>query len=158
MIDKSGYRPNVGIILMNPKGQVLWARRQGRTGWQFPQGGITEHENPEQAMYREVYEEIGLTRDKLAITGRTKDWFYYDIPVEQRRALKSGETFKGQKQIWFLLKFIGIDNDIRLDCSEKPEFESWKWVDYWFPLKEVIAFKRDVYAQVLAELEPLINV
>lgn len=158
MIDDDGYRPNVGIVLCNSRQQVLWARRYGRDGWQFPQGGIVMGESPEQAMYRELYEEIGLGPELVALQGRTRDWLYYDIPNEHRRAASRQSAFKGQKQVWFLLQLLGQDADVRLDCCEKPEFDVWKWVDYWQPLEQIIAFKREVYHQALSELEPLLRV
>ena len=155
MIDKDGYRPNVGIVLCNQRNQVLWARRYGRDGWQFPQGGIASHETPEQAMYRELYEEIGLTPKQVELIGCTREWLHYDIPAPHRRFV-GGRRFKGQKQRWFLLRMLGPDTDVRLDRGNKPEFDAWKWVDYWRPLDQVIAFKRKVYLQALAELEPLL--
>ncbi len=155
MIDKDGYRPNVGIVLCNRHNQVLWARRYGRGGWQFPQGGIASHETAEQAMYRELYEEIGLTPQQVELIGCTREWLHYDIPAPHRRAA-AGRRFKGQKQLWFLLRMLGPDTDVRLDRAARPEFDSWKWVDYWRPLDQVIDFKREVYLQALAELEPLL--
>lgn len=158
MIDKDGYRPNVGIVLCNSQDQVLWARRYGRDGWQFPQGGITAKESAEEAMYRELYEEIGLLPKHVSVQGRTREWLYYDIPEPHRRGNTNNSGFKGQKQLWFLLRLLGKDDDVRLDCCTKPEFDAWKWVDYWHPLEHIIVFKRQVYQQALKELEPLLQV
>ncbi len=104
MIDEHGYRPNVGIVLCNDANQVFWAKRCGGNGWQFPQGGVHPNETPEQAMYRELQEEIGLLPQHVSILGATHDWLRYDIPDEFRRRPSSGSPveFRGQKQIWFL--------------------------------------------------------
>ena len=153
MIDESGYRPNVGIILSSEEGRVLWGRRRGQNGWQFPQGGIRAQETPEQALFRELHEEVGLRPDHVAVLGRTRGWLHYDIPDELRKPF-SDRQFKGQKQIWFLLRLVGTDDDVRLDLSPKPEFDGWRWIDYWSALEHIIDFKREVYRQALAELEP----
>jgi putative (di)nucleoside polyphosphate hydrolase len=155
MIDDEGYRPNVGIVLCNDDHKVLWARRHGRDGWQFPQGGIKLHENPEQALYRELREEIGLEPRHVQVLGRTRDWLRYDIP-ETFLQHDSRRSFRGQKQVWYLLRLIGREDDIRLDVAAKPEFDKWRWIDYWSTLDHIIAFKRDVYRQALTELEPLL--
>jgi len=155
MIDEQGYRPNVGIILSNPEGQVLWARRCGHSGWQFPQGGIKLNETPEQALYRELEEEVGLTREHVRLLGRTQDWLRYDIPPQFQRVPRRG-NFRGQKQIWYLLRLIGSDDDVRLNACDRPEFDCWCWVNYWRPLDEIVEFKRAVYERALRELEPLL--
>ena len=160
MIDEHGYRPNVGIVLSNPEGQVFWAKRCGGNGWQFPQGGVHVRETPEQAMYRELREEIGLLPTHVAILGHTRDWLRYDIPEEFRRRLSGNGTnteFRGQKQIWFLLHLVGREQDVQLDACHKPEFEAWRWIDYWHALEEIVAFKRDVYRLALPELEPFLK-
>jgi putative (di)nucleoside polyphosphate hydrolase len=156
MLDDDGYRPNVGIILCNDEGQVLWARRCGRDGWQFPQGGMRQQESPEAAMYRELKEEIGLDAHHVTVMGRTRDWLHYDLP-ESMRGKGSRARFKGQKQIWFLLRFLGDESDVTLDCADKPEFDDWRWLNYWGALEQIIEFKRDVYRQALQELEPLLT-
>lgn len=156
MIDKDGYRPNVGIILSNAQGRVLWARRTGRDGWQFPQGGIMAHETAEQALYRELHEEVGLQERHVQIIGRTRDWLHYDIPNNFLRVPRQ-RRFRGQKQIWFLLRFMGADADVRLDLTDNPEFDAWCWVDYWSPLESIVAFKRGVYQSALRELAPLLD-
>lgn len=156
MLDKEGYRPNVGIILCNQLNRVFWARRTGHDGWQFPQGGMRANESPEQAMYRELEEEVGLFEHHVQLIGRTADWLHYDIPTPVRRPQQSGR-FKGQKQIWFLLRFVGAEADVRLDCHHQPEFDQWRWVEYWEPVNSIVEFKRDVYQRALTELEPLLN-
>jgi len=151
MIDKEGYRPNVGIVILNDNNKVLWAKRVAEDAWQFPQGGIDEGESLEEAMYRELMEEVGLSQDHVEIIGKTKNWLKYDVPKQWVRRDGSAR-YKGQKQIWFLLKFIGKDSDIVLNNSKKPEFDSWRWDDFWSSLEKVIDFKREVYGKALSEL------
>ena len=152
MIDSDGYRPNVGIILANQSGQVLWARRIGQDAWQFPQGGIDHKETPEQALYRELNEEIGLSHDSVKIVACTQGWLRYKLP---RRLLRQGgSSFVGQKQKWFLLKMLAADDTVRVNQSNSPEFDLWRWVSYWYPLGQVIPFKRDVYRRAMKELVP----
>ena len=155
MIDSQGYRANVGIILSNQEGRVLWARRLGQDSWQFPQGGIKRDETAEQALYRELHEEIGLKPEHVEIIGRTQNWLRYKLP---RRFIRfhSRPLCIGQKQRWFVLRLLADDDAVRLDLSEQPEFEEWRWVDYWLPVKEIVFFKRRVYERALKELEPLL--
>src|SRR5690349_9657776 len=162
MLDKEGYRPNVGIILANCRNEVFWGKRVHQHAWQFPQGGIKHGETPLQAMYRELEEEIGLQRGHVRILGRTREWLRYEVPEKWMRRVKPGEgepcaasgkcLYRGQKQIWFLLRLIGRDCDVKLRASGHPEFDAWRWHDYWVPLDTVIDFKRDVYRQALLEL------
>jgi putative (di)nucleoside polyphosphate hydrolase len=151
MIDAEGYRPNVGIVILNDNNKVLWAKRVAEDAWQFPQGGVDEGESLEEAMYRELMEEVGLSQDHVEIIGKTKNWLRYDVPRQWVRRDGSAR-YKGQKQIWFLLKFIGKDSDIVLNNSVKPEFDSWRWDDFWSSLDKVIDFKREVYERALSEL------
>ncbi len=155
MLDREGYRPNVGIILLNGKNQVFWGKRISAHSWQFPQGGIHAGENPEQAMYRELYEEVGLRPGHVHILGRTRNWLRYDVPQQFLRRDSRG-FYKGQKQIWFLLKLTGRDSDVCLRATDHPEFDAWRWNDYWIPLDSVIEFKRAVYQQALSELAHLL--
>ncbi len=155
MIDPDGFRPNVGIILSNPGGQLLWARRVGQDAWQFPQGGMRSDETPAEAMYRELGEEVGLLPEHVEVIGATRGWLRYRLPRQYVRR-HSNPVCIGQKQVWFLLRILCNDQAVRLDHSERPEFDRWRWVDYWHPLKEVVAFKRKVYRQALKELAPLI--
>lgn len=155
MIDADGYRPNVGIILVNPRGQVLWARRIGQDAWQFPQGGIKAQESPEAALYRELQEEVGLQPDDVEILGCTRGWLRYRLPKRMIRH-NSKPVCVGQKQKWFLLKLTSSEERIRFDHTEKPEFDGWRWVSYWYPLGQVVPFKRDVYRRAMRELAPKI--
>ncbi|RTZ58854.1 MAG: RNA pyrophosphohydrolase [Gammaproteobacteria bacterium] len=154
MLDENGYRPNVGIIVTNTNKEVLWARRSGHDGWQFPQGGVKSNESTEQALFRELYEEIGLKKNHVEIVGRTRDWLHYDLPGRYQRSNSRG--FRGQKQIWFLLRLICSDSKVNLRRCSRPEFDAWRWTHYWRPLKEIVSFKRDVYRSALTELEPLL--
>ncbi|HJL60626.1 MAG TPA: RNA pyrophosphohydrolase [Pseudomonadales bacterium] len=152
MIDSDGYRPNVGIIVANDQGQVLWARRVGQDAWQFPQGGINSGESTKDALYRELHEEIGLDADHVRIINSTQGWLRYKLP---KRFLRQNSTsFIGQKQKWFLLKMLTRDDEVRFDNSKTPEFDFWRWVSYWYPLGQVVAFKKDVYRRAMKELAP----
>ncbi len=151
MIDREGYRPNVGIILTNAKNQVFWGKRIRQDAWQFPQGGIQHGETPEQAMYRELHEEVGLLSSHVQILGRTRDWMRYEVPHTWVKRESRG-NYKGQKQIWFLLRLVGRDCDVSLRASGHPEFDAWRWTEYWVELESVIEFKREVYRMALNEL------
>jgi putative (di)nucleoside polyphosphate hydrolase len=142
----------VGIIVANNVGQVLWARRVGQNAWQFPQGGIKHGESVEQALFRELEEEIGLPADNVDIVGCTRGWLRYRLPRRLRRS--SNSSFVGQKQKWFLLKMLAGDEAVALDRSDDPEFDFWQWVSYWYPLGQVVDFKRDVYRRAMKELIP----
>ena len=155
VIDSEGYRANVGIILCNSEGRLLWAKRIRQRSWQFPQGGIRAGELPEEAMFRELEEEIGLQPQHVDVVGCTKDWLRYRLPPRLVRRHRT-PTCIGQKQIWFMLRMLGNEQDVRLDCSEQPEFDHWRWVDYWYPLRAVVPFKRWVYLRALQELAPLV--
>ena len=152
MIDNDGFRPNVGIILANERGQVLWAKRVGQDAWQFPQGGIESHEAPEEALYRELREEIGLREDSVEVVGSTKGWLRYRLPKRMLR--QNASSFVGQKQKWFLLKMLSDDKAVTFEHSETPEFDLWQWVTYWYPLGQVVSFKQDVYRRAMKELAP----
>lgn len=154
LVDADGFRPNVGIVVANDRTQVLWARRVGgHDAWQFPQGGILPSEMPEEALYRELFEEVGLERDAVAVVARTRGWLKYRLPDRLRRR-DSSPSFIGQKQKWFLLRLLGDDRDVRVTLSDKPEFDAWRWVSYWYPLGQVVAFKQQVYRRALSELAP----
>jgi len=161
MLDKDGYRPNVGIILANDRNEVFWGKRVNQHAWQFPQGGINAGESPVQAMFRELTEETGLLRQHVRILGRTRNWLRYDVPSHWMRRPRAASaegsahgraSYRGQKQIWFLLRMVGRDCDVRLRASDHPEFDAWRWHDYWVSLDGVIDFKREVYRLALAEL------
>lgn len=152
-LDSEGYRANVAIVICNNQGQVLWARRTSRDGWQFPQGGVEKDETAEEAAFRELYEEVGLCREHVRLVGRTQSWLKYDVPRFHLSARRG--QFRGQKQLWFLFELTGADSDVRLDAVARPEFDRWRWVDYWDPVDRIVEFKRQVYRRALTELEPL---
>ena len=156
MLDREGYRPNVGIILCNAKNEVFWGKRIKEHSWQFPQGGIKRGETPEEAMYRELQEEVGLLPEHVRILGRTRDWLRYEVPMQWIKREWRG-SYRGQKQIWFLLRLVGRDSDVSLRACDHPEFDAWRWNSYWVPLDVVIEFKRGVYEQALNELARFID-
>lgn len=156
VIDRAGYRLNVGIILVNESDRVFWGKRQGHDAWQFPQGGLSIGESAEEAMFRELREEIGLERQDVEVLGVTKRWLRYKLP---KQYLRHGTTplVIGQKQKWYLLKLIASEQKIRLDLCDSPEFDSWRWIDYYEPQEQVIFFKKHVYAESLKELEVILK-
>jgi putative (di)nucleoside polyphosphate hydrolase len=151
VIDPDGYRPNVGIVLMRTDGSLFWARRVNKDGWQFPQGGMNTDETPLEAMYRELHEEVGLQPQHVEVLGATPGWLRYRLP---KRCIRYGNkpVCVGQKQVWFLLQFNGEESDLRLNLTEKPEFDSWRWVNFWYPVEHVVNFKREVYVRALHHL------
>ena len=155
VIDAEGYRANVGIILSHADGRLFWARRVGRAGWQFPQGGMQPGESPEEALYRELDEEVGLDEGQVELLASTRDWLSYRLPLRYQRH-DSQPLCIGQKQRWFLLRIRDDEPPVRFDRSPTPEFDDWRWVDYWHPLSEVIFFKRGVYREALTELAPVL--
>jgi len=154
-IDAEGFRANVGIILCDARRLVLVGGRVGQDAWQFPQGGIRPGESPEEAMYRELQEEIGLHPADVAVLGSTQDWLRYRLP-EQYLRRKMRPLCIGQKQRWFLLRLVSADSRLELNTTATPEFDRWRWVDYWQPLREVIFFKREVYRLALQQLGPIV--
>ncbi len=155
MIDSDGFRPNVGIIVANGDGRVLWARRVGQDAWQFPQGGIKKRESPDDALYRELREEIGLSRQCVEVVGCTRGWLRYKLP--KRLLRQNNSSFIGQKQKWYLLKMVAEDTEVCFDHSPTPEFDNWQWVSYWYPLGQVVSFKQDVYRRAMKELAPYLS-
>jgi len=153
VIDDDGFRQNVGIMLVNAQGQLFWGKRVGQDAWQFPQGGIHESESLEDALYRELQEEVGIERAHVRIVARAKDWLTYRLPKRLVRS-HAQPICVGQKQRWFLLQILGDDSVIKLDKSIKPEFDEWRWVSYWYPLCQVVNFKKEVYRQALLEFAP----
>ena len=151
MIDSKGYRNNVGIIIINKDLQVFWGKRVNQDAWQFPQGGLNENESPTDALFRELHEEVGLNKEDVDIIAHTRQWLRYKLPKKLQR--NSLPLVIGQKQKWYLLKLKNEDVQFKFDNS-KPEFDSWKWVNFWFPIEQVIHFKKDVYRRALRELAP----
>lgn len=155
MIDKAGYRFGVGIILVNEKRQVFFAKRIGMLAWQFPQGGMKENETPQETMYRELKEEVGLNPEDVEILASTRRWLRYRLPSRLVRRYTKPICI-GQKQKWFLLKLANKDAKIDLAANDDPEFDSWSWVSYWYPLKQVVTFKRRVYVLALKEFSKVV--
>jgi putative (di)nucleoside polyphosphate hydrolase len=152
VIDSDGFRPNVGIIIFNDDGQLLWTKRLGQDAWQFPQGGVQRHESPEEALLRELNEEVGLDPEDVEIIACTDRWLRYRLPRHLIRQ-NSHPVCIGQKQKWFLLRLLSDTEKIRFDMSDKPEFDHWRWVSYWYPVNQVVSFKRKVYRKALQELK-----
>ena len=150
VIDAEGYRANVGIVLINDRGQVFWARRFGQHSWQYPQGGVDEGESAEETMFRELHEEVGLKPEDVTIVASTKHWLKYRLPKRYIRH-DSKPVCIGQKQKWFLLKLTAAESAVDLLHSPHPEFDDWRWVSYWYPVRQVVSFKRDVYRKVMKE-------
>ncbi len=147
------YRANVGAAVFNPAGKVLMARRADvpraeapAGGWQMPQGGLDAGEDPRAAVLREVHEEIGT--DRVEIVAEHPDWLIYDLPAHLVGVALHGK-YRGQKQKWFALRFLGVDADIRLDADTHPEFDDWRWVDLAEIPALIVPFKRPIY-EVLA--------
>jgi putative (di)nucleoside polyphosphate hydrolase len=152
VIDPDGFRANVGIVLMQAD-QVFLGRRTGARGWQFPQGGMRRGETLEEALYRELNEEIGITKAHVSIVGQTERWLRYRLPARYIRRNQQ-PVCTGQKQRWFLLRLTG-DATFDFTRTSEPEFDSWRWASYWEPVREVIYFKRAVYIRALTELAAL---
>lgn len=155
MIDDQGYRCGVGIILINANRQVFLGKRLGMDAWQFPQGGVREHETLEQAMYRELQEEIGLHPENVAILAQSKNWVSYELPKSLIRK-RARPICIGQKQKWFLLQLKNRQAKINLLATDDPEFDSWAWVSYWYPLRQIVPFKQATYEEILQEFAPLV--
>jgi putative (di)nucleoside polyphosphate hydrolase len=152
-IDAAGFRTNVGIVLMQ-RDEVFLGRRTGGRGWQFPQGGVRVGETLEAALYRELDEEIGLAADAVQLIGQSSRWLRYRLPKRYVRRNQQPLCI-GQKQRWFLLRLTRADAQFDFTHTAEPEFNAGRWVPFWEPVREVIYFKRPVYALALAELAPL---
>ena len=154
-ITRLPYRPGVGIMLVNQKGQVFIAQRIDSPGpaWQMPQGGIDKREEPLQAAWREMREEVGT--DRARFIGESRDWLTYDLPPELILQLWKGK-FRGQRQKWFAFRFLGTDRDINI-ATEHPEFSSWRWADLTEIVALIVPFKRKLYQDLIAEFGPLIR-
>ena len=156
MLDAHGYRFNVGIILINEANELFWAKRIKQDAWQFPQGGVDKGESAEQALYRELYEEIGLKATDVKLLAQTKHWLSYKLPKQFLREHKLPLCI-GQKQKWFLLRLISPASRIQFTHEDKPEFDGWRWVKYWYPLAKIISFKKEVYRKALSEFSLIAN-
>ena len=155
MIDEKGYRYNVAIIIINQRGQVFWARRIKQDSWQFHQGGVNKGETALEAVYRELYEEVGLLPQDVNVLSATPGWLPYLLP--EKMARRDGSSCIGQKQKWFLLELTASEKSVNFEATNHPEFDRWKWVDYFFPLEQVIPFKRHVYRKALERFYPTVQ-
>jgi len=151
VIDENGFRANVGIMIANGAGQLLWAKRIGQDAWQFPQGGLQEGESVHEALYRELEEEVGLAKDDVELVTSTRGWLRYRLPKHMLRH-DSLPLCIGQKQKWFLLRLKAPESQINLSGHVDQEFDHYEWVSYWYPLDKVVSFKREVYRRALKEL------
>ncbi len=154
LIDSDGFRANVGIVLMRRDGDVFLGRRAGGKGWQFPQGGIRTGESLEEALFRELHEEIGLASQDVELLGSTTRWLRYRLPARYIRRNRHPLCI-GQKQRWFLLRLRHEVAAFDFQSTAEPEFDEWRWAEFWEPVREVIYFKRRVYQRALTELAPL---
>lgn len=153
------YRPNVGALLFNPQGLILVARRADMPnaegapgGWQLPQGGMDEGEDPRLAVLRELEEEIGTNRAE--IIAEHPDWLTYDLPPELIGVALRGK-YRGQRQKWFALRFTGEDSDIRLDLDPHPEFDAWRWARLAELPGMAVEFKRAIYERLARDFAHL---
>lgn len=143
------YRPCVGVVLIDARGMVFAGQRidSPSPAWQMPQGGIDEGEKPREAAYRELWEETGVTRDKVEFVGKTHGWVVYDLPPELLGKVWGGK-FRGQRQKWFLFRFKGQDADIKI-ATDHPEFSTWRWILADEMVESIVPFKRSVYEEVI---------
>ncbi len=155
MIDAQGFRANVAIVLIGPRGNVFWGKRYAQTSWQFSQGGIDRHESPLVAMYRELREELGLLPHQVELVAATRGWLRYRLPKYMVRS--RGPVCIGQKQKWFLLRLLTDERAIHFNETQRPEFDDWRWVHYWYPVKQVVSFKQGVYQRALRYFHPIVR-
>lgn len=146
------YRPCVGVVLIDARGLVFAGQRidsppGAAPAWQMPQGGIDDGETPREAAYRELWEETGITRDKVEFVGKTHGWVTYDLPPELLGKVWGGK-YRGQKQKWFLFRFKGQDSDVKI-ATAHPEFSSWRWITADELVDSIVPFKRAVYEEVV---------
>ena len=146
------YRSNIGIMLVNNDNKIFVGKRidMPSDAWQMPQGGIDEGEEPEKAVFREMFEETGIAKDKVSLIAVTSDWLFYDFPIDLKPKLFGG-NYKGQKQKWFLLHFTGKNSDINLNATDNAEFSDYKWVNPIELPSLAISFKKEVYEKLLKE-------
>src|ERR1700761_5550279 len=148
VIDSDGFRANVGIVLMRGAGEVFLGRQVGGRGWQFPQGGVMAGEGLEEAAFRELHEEIGLSAADVKLVGQTSRWLRYRLPAKYVRRNRHPMCI-GQKQRWFLLRLKSAEARFDFSHTAEPEFDQYRWANYWEPVREVIYFKRPVYVRAL---------
>lgn len=144
------YRPCVGVMLIDGRGMIFAGRRKDSESpaWQMPQGGIDAGEKPRAAALRELWEETGVTADKVEFVDRVRDWLTYDLPPDLVGRVWGGK-YRGQTQRWFLFRFLGQDSDVRIDTAH-PEFSEWRWIGADEMLAAIVPFKRPVYDRVVA--------
>ncbi len=155
VIDQEGFRANVAVIIVNDQNKVFWGRRVNQSSWQFPQGGLNSGETPIEGMYRELKEEVGLMPYDVEVIAATQTWLRYRLPRFLIR--RNCPLCIGQKQKWFLLRLKSPDSAVNLNANNKPEFDDWRWVNYWYPVDKVVAFKRKVYQKALEHFSPLVE-
>ena len=145
------YRRNVGVMLVNRDGLVFVGQRidSDIPAWQMPQGGIDKGEDPRAAALREMTEETGVTPDLVTVEAETEGWIAYDLPHDMVPRIWKGR-FRGQKQKWFLLRFHGTDDQVRIDADDHQEFSEWRWMAPDEVVEQIVPFKRPVYEQVVA--------
>lgn len=155
-IEKLPYRPCVGVMLVNAKKEVFVGQRRDSqvAAWQMPQGGIDEGEPARDAALRELWEETGVTADLVDVIAQSAQWLPYELPHDLVPKLWKGR-YRGQKQSWFLMQFNGDDSAINI-ATEQPEFSEWRWLPAADLVDNIVPFKRDVYAAVMAEFSDLI--
>ena len=148
------YRKCVGIMILNNQKEILVARRLDHPSgfWQMPQGGIDDNEKPEEAVWREMMEEIGTNKAKLIKI--SNQWINYEIPSDTLKTLPWGKKYIGQTQKWFAFKFTGTNKDINV-ATENPEFSEWKWVQMNTIINKIVPFKKVVYAKILKEFKEI---
>lgn len=140
------YRPGVGIVILNKHGDRVWIGKiTEHYAWQFPQGGIENNETPKQAMFRELYEETGLREDQVQIIAESKKWYVYKFPAD----VNAAPPYIGQRQKWFLVQLKDAQAEFNLNISA--EFIEWDWVTYWYPIRNIVYFKEDLYRKMLKE-------
>ena len=148
------YRRCVGMMILNEKNEILVGKRIDHPSghWQMPQGGIDENEDPEQAVWREMKEEIGT--NKARMIKQSKQWINYKIPSETLATLPWGQKYVGQTQKWFIFKFLGINKDINVG-TENPEFSEWKWTNHNTLIENAVPFKKNTYSKILEEFNDI---
>ena len=152
MISSLPYRLGVGLVIINNQSEIFTGRRLDNTkAWQMPQGGIDDNEIPLETAYREMSEETGIQKRKVALLKQSKLWYRYDLPQEIQSKFWGGK-FRGQSQKWFLFKFIGINSDINIE-TKYPEFSDWRWSKKTDMLNSIVPFKKSLYRSVLKDFD-----